>query len=550
MSSSDRHKLRVGLFADNRLQPRWTVEAFARLATFDFAEVVVIAARNVAPAALPWLRRAYDRIDKRMFGSGLDPSARIDLVSHIGSARFLDWSDRAPAAREHRSACGGLDVAFALGDSEDMASEASARYGVWRFCFGEQATPRDGMTGWQEVADRAPVTASSLRVRPRPGATERLAYQSWSRTFPLSFSRNRENVLRKTAEFAHRALRELHRFGHTWLDQLAPAPRVPEHGPGGIPGNLAFARDLSRLGMRIGHRAAQRLLSLDQWFLAYRFAPEGRIDEDFSDFITLMPPGDRFWADPFPVKWRDRYYLFFEEMPFATRKGHIAVMEIGPGTPSSRPVKVLERDYHLSYPFIFEWQGNLYMLPESGANRTVELYRCTAFPYDWQLEKVLLADLRSADATLCELAGCWWMFVNVGVEGTEPYDELHIYHADSPLGPWRPHARNPVKSDVRCARPAGRLYHHRGDLYRPAQICAPLYGSGISVNRVVRLTPEEFEEKEVRRILPIWGRSVQGIHTLNHGGGVMAMDGFIRRPRWPHREERRPFRTLAQLSES
>jgi hypothetical protein len=145
---------------------------------------------------------------------------------------------------------------------------------------------------------------------------------------------------------------------------------------------------------------------------------------------------------------------------------------------------------------------------------------------------VLLRGARYVDATLHRAGDRWWMFVNAGADGTELHDELHLFYADSLLGEWRPHARNPVKSDVRSARPAGRLYERDGVLYRPAQICAPLYGTGISVNRVLELSPEAYAEQEEQRVLPTHPAGLLGLHTVNRAGDLVVVDGFMRRPRW------------------
>jgi hypothetical protein len=193
-------------------------------------------------------------------------------------------------------------------------------------------------------------------------------------------------------------------------------------------------------------------------------------------------------------------------------------------------VCVLERDYHLSYPFLVEEEGQLYMIPESAENRTVEIYRCIDFPRKWRRERVLLDGLVAADATLHHADGRWWMFANVAANGAEIHDELHVFTSDSLLGDWQPHAGNPVKSDVRCSRPAGRLFTQAGKLYRPSQICAPLYGAGVVLQRVTRLD-DVFEEHEERRIVPAAGEGVLGLHTINRAGDLSVTDAFVRRPR-------------------
>jgi hypothetical protein len=120
------------------------------------------------------------------------------------------------------------------------------------------------------------------------------------------------------------------------------------------------------------------------------------------------------------------------------------------------------------------------------------------------------------------------MFANAAAPGWSLNDELHLFHAEDLFGNWKPHARNPVKSDVRCARPAGALYWRNGSLYRPAQIGAPRYGAGLSLNRVLRLTPHEYAERQVERVLPDEAAGLYGIHTLNRAADITVIDAFIR----------------------
>jgi hypothetical protein len=235
-----------------------------------------------------------------------------------------------------------------------------------------------------------------------------------------------------------------------------------------MPTNGELFSRLSRLGTKYAIDKVRSAFNNNQWVLSYRFR-SGPNDSNNTmyRFKTLLPPKDRFWADPCAVKEGDRYYVFLEEYLNQTGKGHISLIELDRKGVVNGPTKVLERDYHLSYPFVFEWNDSYYMVPETAANRTVELYRSTNFPFEWKLEKVLMTGVRAKDATLAEIDGKWWMFVSIA-ENSFP-DELSLFWAESPLGPWTPHPRNPVKSDVRGSRPAGGLFEWNGDLYRPAQ---------------------------------------------------------------------------------
>jgi hypothetical protein len=515
------HKLRVGVFADSPRQPRWLAEAFARLAGCEFAEIAMLAVpREARPRPLS-LWSVYSRADRWAFGSAPDLSEPVDFPALVPHARRVDRF----STEEIRA----LDVAFVLGDLDDRRLEG-ARYGAWRFCFGEERSPEEPVAGFREVMEGAPLTATGLKIRLAGHGGERLAYHSCSRTYPFSVARNRQHVLLRTIDFPLRALRELHRSGHAWLERCPHLAVVAPARPGDLPQGREVLRHVGRIGARIARRALQKALFVDQWFLGFRFGAQGF--SDLNRFARLMPPKDRFWADPFPIERDGRFFLFFEELMFATGRAHISMVEVFPDGRATPARRVLERDHHLSYPFLVEEGGALYMIPETAEKRTVEVYRCVTFPDEWRLEKTLLEDVRLVDATFHREGERWWMFANAALEGTSIFDEeLHLFSAGSFLGEWRPHARNPVKSDARGARPAGRLFRAGGALYRPSQVCVPLYGSGVAINRVLRLDAEEFAERQVHRILPPHGGAILGLHTVNKAGTLAVIDGFTRTPR-------------------
>jgi hypothetical protein len=172
------------------------------------------------------------------------------------------------------------------------------------------------------------------------------------------------------------------------------------------------------------------------------------------------------------------------------------------------------------------------MVPETGGQRRVELFRCEEFPLKWTLDSVLLDNIAAVDSTLAEIDGHWWLMLATTVAGTEEASALQLFHADTPLGPWTPHRRNPVKVDVRSARPAGRVFRHRGRLYRPAQDGSRIYGSAMVMNEILELTPTTFREIEVARIDPQWRPGLTGTHTINSAGGLTAIDARQWRSRW------------------
>jgi hypothetical protein len=516
--------LKIGLFVDSRRQPAWVVDAFARVAASEFAEVALIVEMGGRAPRDPLAWRLYSPFDRWAFARGEDPGARADISARVVHGAFLPYG---PGMLE---ASLDLDVAFAIGEFDDTALDGIARHGVWRFYFGDREG--EALAGFREVAQNEPLSGSGLKVRLAPRAVPRLAYQSWSRTYPFSAARNRDQLLAKTALFAERALRELHRSGAGWLEQCKPAREAAAAG------DISWMRSFGAIGARLAQRGIEKALNVEQWFLAYRlrasrFGDARAVPADLRGFARLMPPRDRTWADPFVLAKDGRYFVFFEDLPFKAGRAHISVLEIDARGRASAPVPVLERDYHLSYPFLTEHDGQLYMIPESAQNGTVEAWRCVDFPRRWKLERVLMQGVRCVDATFHRGTDRWWMFANVAAQGSRMFDdELHLFHSDSLLGDWQPHRRNPVKSDVRGARPAGQLYWHNGALYRPAQICTPLYGSGLSVNRVLRLTPQDYAERQVERVLPARAAGLLGVHTINRAGDLTVVDAFSRTPRF------------------
>jgi hypothetical protein len=517
--------LRVGVFADSARQPRWIVEALAKVAACGHAEISLVATGDAGAGRGPLLWGAYTRLDRKAFG-GRDWSAEGDVSTLVSAERRLALPGAGGEKCFRARLCDArLDVAFVIGEVDGALLEGLARFGVWRYAFGESQGASEPLAGVREVLDATTVIASGIRIQ-RPGQPDRLACPSWSRVFPFSVSRSRHAMFAKSADFIARALRDLHTYGARWIEEGTQLARPLSGGADSFPG----ARGVLTMGGRVLDRAVQELPHTDQWSIAYRFAPEEAWNGSLEGFFRLEPPKDRFWADPFPITVGGRHYIFFEELPYSTGRAHISVIEVNRDGTTSQPVRVLERHYHLSYPFLLEEDGALYMIPETGENHTVEIYKCVDFPTRWRLERVLLRDVFCVDATLHQADGKWWMFANAAAPGGEINDELHLFSADRLMGEWKPHRRNPVKSDVRSSRPAGRLFMQGGALYRPGQICTPLYGSGITLHKVTRLTQDEYAEEEHRHIVP--AGPFLGIHTINRAGDFSVTDAFMRRPRF------------------
>jgi len=95
-----RSPLRIGVFADSRLQPRWSVDGLRKVVDAGIGEVLFVAETGRAGDASPLLWRAYCAIDSRLFGSHPDPLESTDLAASLPRARVLTLprGDAGPAS--------------------------------------------------------------------------------------------------------------------------------------------------------------------------------------------------------------------------------------------------------------------------------------------------------------------------------------------------------------------------------------------------------------------------------------------------------------------
>ena len=290
----------------------------------------------------------------------------------------------------------------------------------------------------------------------------------------------------------------------------------------------------------LGSNTARAIYNLtchpSHWRIGWRFVDgDGvmeRQDLKGGTWNVLPHPIDHFYADPVPFEWQGKHYLFFEDLDQKTNKGVISVVPFDEKGPCGPVEVVLEEAWHLSYPFLIEHDGDIWMVPESSTNNDIAIYRAVDFPHKWERHETLISNVEAADATIVEHQGAWWMFA-VTREGIGGYsDTLCLYKADSLFGPWVPHKNNPVLVDHETARPAGNSVIIEGALWRPMQNCAGGYGAALGLAKITKLDDHGFEQ-EIAKVIhpqsPTWpGRK---LHTLNRAGRLEVIDGCIYRPK-------------------
>lgn len=246
--------------------------------------------------------------------------------------------------------------------------------------------------------------------------------------------------------------------------------------------------------------------------------------------LNLLPaPGGTTWADPFCRSIGGRNHLFMEEWPPESHGAHISIVELdAAGIPAGTACPILKSDTHHSYPCIFEFENQWWMMPENSNSGRLQLYRCEAFPTVWVPDRIVMQGVRYADPTVFQHDGRWWMFITLATGFHGVNTDLFLFHSDNPVsGEWRPHPMNPVVSGFHQSRPAGLPFVSNGRLYRPSQNCLKRYGHGLRIQEITRLDTMHYKEQFAREILP-WTDHMLGVHHLDVCGNLVVMDVHLK----------------------
>jgi hypothetical protein len=271
-------------------------------------------------------------------------------------------------------------------------------------------------------------------------------------------------------------------------------------------------------------KACMKIFFYELWFIVFK--KRGCIgDFVFHNCIKIISPRNHCYADPFLIKKDKKNYVFFEDFSLYENKALISFIEIYDNNTYSKPQKALEKDYHLSYPFLFEWDNNIYMIPETHQNRSIEVYRAEVFPDKWVLDTVIMDNIQAVDTTIFIHNGKLWIFTCIFESPEKANKELFLFFADTINGPWHRHSKNPIVTDINSARPAGSLFYLNDKLIRPGQNCKERYGNSITLNNVLVINEHEYNEEMIHTIEHHWYPGIFCTHTYNFNDDIEVIDG-------------------------
>lgn len=243
-----------------------------------------------------------------------------------------------------------------------------------------------------------------------------------------------------------------------------------------------------------------------------------------------------FVADPFMVREGPDWYMFFEVMNSVTHKGEIGLAVSSDGFHWNYKQIILTEPFHLSYPYVFKQGNEYYMIPESCQAYSVRLYKATDFPYKWQFVKTLLYG-NFKDSSIFRHNGKWWMFTTdaYAVDGKINY-ALRLYYSNDLTESWSEKPDSPLMNvSPYVARCGGRVVTFNNKIMRYAQDTFINYGNQIRAFEIIKLTVDDYEEREVP-MSPFlkgsgFGWNKEGMHNVDpclcdDGSWTACVDGL------------------------
>jgi hypothetical protein len=531
-------KLKVGILINyNSGVAAWELETVRQLQKDNFVcDIVFVAYRQFQFQKIKnnWAYYLFRKFENWWFTSEYVASIKhpipagykcLNLLTIIEGDRLIAGKEDIDFLRPQ-----SLDIIYSSKNNFTEENFSSlAKFGLWSISFGNEQYENSKPEAFWEVMNDEPVTGSSLHVNYK---NRRLTvYDCTTKTIPYSVLNNFNSIAWRSSSFLYFRLRELYLLGDEVFFSKYPLAGMATLKPLEPPSNgelvFLFLRNIYRYLLNKWNEKKEN----KKFTVLYKKGAHTPGDPELKNFKSLALPDGTFWADPFVVQQNGKSLIFFEEFQIKNDKAHISLIEINETGKPSNPQPVLDKDYHLSYPFVFKFNDDYYMLPETSANKTVELYKSTSFPAKWELAQTLINDIILIDPTLFFKGGTWWLF---GATQTHPFtstnDQLMLFYSNELLSSdWKSHPQNPVATHLSNCRPAGKIFEKDGKYYRPAQNNASKqYGYALSINEIKTLNEHTYKEEKILEINPSKENGLLAVHTLNFSDEITVIDGILR----------------------
>jgi len=554
-SSSGRPPLRIGLVLCSREEiPAFAAAIVREIQATSFATIEMAITGGPAAEDQSLSKRQPHGSNKKRFNSLLydlylrmdapmkradDPLLSVsfkELLPEVETVILHSGDDEAESAAAtgavEKIRAKDLDVILELEfGTAPQSILKTARYGTWSLRYGDPQVYWGKPACLWELVEHSSTSSTTLGVRgDQPDNDKILCRSLFATENTLSVSKNRHTPFWSAKDLVVRKLHELHQDGWQRIEERAlPWARYKgKRERYGTPTNLEVAKWLAPALIKKAARYPFRTEVAAHWRIGLRSnaAPlyETGNDAKLSDFRWIEAPRGRAYADPFLFEHDGQCWLFFEDYLYREKRAGISCAPISANGELGAVLPCLQHSsYHYSYPHIFRSGSEIFMIPESYDSNAIDLYRCVEFPSKWVV-KARLAEGKFVDTTVWEHDGLWWLATTTA-EPVPGSGALFLYYSESLTGDWHFHRANPISTDIRSNRGAGRVLLSDGRLIRPSQSCAPIYGYSITFHEIVELSKEKYSERALKTVGPEHWKGLLGVHTYNCAGNLEVIDG-------------------------
>ncbi|ART77768.1 hypothetical protein B4U37_17795 [Sutcliffiella horikoshii] len=530
----NRRRLRFAITVKGNSLEQWKINCINHLMEMPEVELALIIEYQSMPMNRDHsaLFLAYHSV-VQMRSEILKKVATIDHFSPFPKVRCSNlWNHQSNFSIEELSLLKQTDLDFILHlGEESMEGEVLelATYGVWAFSHGNPTCFTGLPGGWWEVMNNLPVTEVGL-YRISKETNERSFWKiGCLATVSESYRKTKEILCQTTLTWPSQVCKEILRNPGHCPDEIEPLSL--KHADIEM---LSSTKKTANFILASWKRKAQKLY---RKLFCYEYWNIGIVNKPIHFFLTDHNPSidwiverkDCYYADPFGMRGKDGIQILMEEVDHRVVKGYISgvIMKEGPSIKEQQTWNhsVLKLKSHMSYPYLVEYEGETYCVPETSEAKEVAVYKI--INGQLEKEKIILKNFAAVDSTIIHHDGYWWLFCTRADSSPQSDNsELHIFYAKELFGEWSPHLANPVKVDVRSSRPAGTPFLYEDVLIRPAQDCSKTYGGRIILNKITNLTIEEFEEVAISPIEPREDSLYpDGVHTISTVGDITIFDG-------------------------
>jgi hypothetical protein len=543
------NKLNLAVLLDSEKILLWQFRILDKLISSGYADIKLfivnegnVTAKESKKYSL--IYRLHERIDKLIFGRGIDFHKKVEVLKRLKGIEVIKLSNK-PLDENLWSAVqrsiynSNPDLLLNFGNSsipDELLSKF--RFGVLTYNISTQIDQINAPSCYWELVKKMPEIEASIQLAivDQKGKTE--IFRTGILPYPNSININRNNIYELASLFIPRIIEGIYKGGNAYIEEMINKNKLVTEFPGysvfKYPTSIQAFLNLVLLNFNFLKKKLQ-FHKIGRWFLLVKI-------DDKNDFFPVAPgsfnwmkaPKDKFWADPFVITKDGFHYIFIEEYLYKTEKGHISVLKLNDKGELLSNEILIEKPYHMSYPNVFMQGDSYYMVPETGSNNTIELYKCSEFPNKWEFVKNIMEDISAKDTTFFFYNDKWWLFTSI-IErnsATISFNELFLYFSDDLFtSNWQSHPQNPIVSDQKLSRSAGKIYINENKIYRPSQDCSGIYGRALNINCITKLSETEYEEVFVSKTEPTWDKKIKGIHTYNFDDKITVMDAFSFRRR-------------------